>query len=526
MGFNKIRLLGLCSYLLCLSFFIVVNAVNEERSGIGDGTEKGFVFIHGKSFIGKIDDDFVCATLDWWPPQKCDYGRCSWGLASLLNLDLNNKILLNAVKAFSPLKIRLGGTLQDKVTYGTEDYRHPCTPFVRNTKEMFGFTKGCLPLHRWDELNSFFEKAGAKVIFGLNALAGKSLQTGSAVGPWNYTNAESFIRYTVKKNYIIHGWELGNELCGNGIGTTVSADQYASDVAALRNIIQNAYRGVEPKPLVISPGGFFDATWFKEFVTKAGKSVDVVTHHIYNLGPGVDEHITERILDPSYLDGEASTFNSLKNILRTSATRATAWVGEAGGAYNSGHHLVSDAFVYSFWYLDQLGMSATYDTRTYCRQTLIGGNYGLLNTSTFMPNPDYYSALLFHRLMGRRVLAASFYGTKKIRAYAHCAKQSQGITILLLNLDNSTTVQTQVALRFTKQPYHRVKDREEYHLTTKSQNLHSQIMLLNGNILSVNEDGDIPPVNPLQVDPSKPIVVGPLSVVFAHIPDVILPACT
>jgi hypothetical protein len=36
--------------------------------------------------IGNIDDDFICATLDWWPPQKCDYGTCSWGLASLLNL--------------------------------------------------------------------------------------------------------------------------------------------------------------------------------------------------------------------------------------------------------------------------------------------------------------------------------------------------------------------------------------------------------------------------------------------------------
>ncbi|XLU50045.1 hypothetical protein S245_044859, partial [Arachis hypogaea] len=96
------------------------------------------------------------------------------------------------------------------------------------------------------------------------------------------------------------------------------------------------------------------------------------------------------ILDPSYLDGVASTFSGLKNILQKSATKAKAWVGEAGGAYNNGHHLVSDAFVYSFWYLDQLGMSTVYDTRTYCRQSLVGGNYGLLNTSTFVPNPDYY----------------------------------------------------------------------------------------------------------------------------------------
>lgn len=57
----------------------------------------------------------------------------------------------------------------------------------------------------------------------------------------------------------------------------------------------------------------------------------------------------ERILDPSYLDKEASTFSGLKNILASTGTSATAWVGESGGAYNSGHHLVSDAFVYSFW---------------------------------------------------------------------------------------------------------------------------------------------------------------------------------
>lgn len=67
---------------------------------------------------------------------------------------------LKCSAAFSPLKIRLGGTLQDKVIYGTEDNRQPCTPFVWNAKEMFGFTQGCLPMHRWDELNSFFQKAG------------------------------------------------------------------------------------------------------------------------------------------------------------------------------------------------------------------------------------------------------------------------------------------------------------------------------------------------------------------------------
>jgi heparanase 1 len=50
----------------------------------------------------------------------------------------------------------------------------------------------------------------AKIIFGLNALIGRSIKSdGSAIGAWNSTNAESLIHYTVKNNHTIHGWELG-----------------------------------------------------------------------------------------------------------------------------------------------------------------------------------------------------------------------------------------------------------------------------------------------------------------------------
>jgi hypothetical protein len=36
-------------------------------------------------------------------------------------------------------------------------------------------------------------------------------------------------------------------------------------------------------------------------------------------------------------------------LLQAVAPSTVAWVGEAGGAYNSGHHLVTDAFIFSFW---------------------------------------------------------------------------------------------------------------------------------------------------------------------------------
>ncbi|KAL3535927.1 hypothetical protein ACH5RR_004388 [Cinchona calisaya] len=542
MGYVVLYYVGLCIWLSLFSFssnFVYSKVVKDTKTR----TTQGFVLIDGVNAIGKIDKDFICATLDWWPPEKCDYGTCSWDHASLLNLDLNNKIFLNAIKAFSPLKIRLGGTLQDKVIYQTQEYQ-PCKSFVKNPKELFGWTQGCLPLSRWDQLNAFFKKSGAEIIFGLNALNGRKIQPdGSAVGAWDSTNAEAFIRYTVQNGYKIYGWELGNELSGSGVGTRVAADQYASDTIVLHNRVQQIYKNVANKPIIIAPGGFFDDNWFSDFLHKTRNSVNAVTHHIYNLGPGVDEHLIEKILDPSYLDGEADTFSKLKNVVKNSGTKASAWVGEAGGAYNSGRDHVSNAFVYSFWYLDQLGMASAYDTKTYCRQSLIGGNYGLLNTTTFVPNPDYYSALLWHQLMGTNVLGTNFKGTKKIRAYAHCAKQSKGITVLLINLDGSTSVQVKVAYNGTlhEQRYlhPRLKNiqlpghkrtgstrREEYHLTAKRGDLHSQIMLLNGNELTVDKSGNIPQLKPQPADASEPITVAPYSIVFAHIPYLILQACS
>ncbi|KAE8657903.1 Heparanase-like protein 3 [Hibiscus syriacus] len=342
-------------------------------------------------------------------------------------------------------------------------------------------------MKRWDELNAFFAKSGAEIIFGLNALAGRSVKSGGqAVGPWNYTNAESFIRYTVGKNYNIYGWELGNELSGNGVGTRITANQYAADTAALKSIVQKIYKDVDFKPLVIAPG--------------------------------VDTHLVEKILNPSVLDNTIRTFSGLQNIIKESATSATAWVGEAGGAYNSGCNHVTNAFVFSFWYLDQLGMSA--------------------------------NALLWHRLMGRKVLYTSFDGTKKIRSYTHCAKQSEGIMLLLINLDKRTTVQVKLAFNSTMTLRHKPRSRtlhqqhmscekmiiqlhqmadaeiiREYHLTAKDGNLQSQTMLLNGNILSVDSSGIIPPLEPLYVNSTEPITVAPLSIVFIHLPDIILPAC-
>jgi len=95
-------------------------------------------------------------------------------------------------------------------------------------------------------------------------------------------------------------------------------------------------------------------------------------------------------LDPKYLDRAEDTYRDMQLTIQRHGTWASAWVSESGGVFNNGGLLVSNTFINSIWYLDQLGMASKYNTKVFCRQTLIGGNYGLLDTQTFLPNPDYY----------------------------------------------------------------------------------------------------------------------------------------
>lgn len=511
------------------------------------------VIVRGSETIASTSDEFVCATIDWWPPEKCNYDQCPWGRASVLNLDLTNPLLAKAIQAFSPLRIRVGGSLQDQVVYGTPNLGSPCDPFTKVSGGLFGFSQGCITLERWDAINSLFLNTGAVVTFGLNALQGrKQIRRGVWGGPWNSSNAREFMEYTVSKNYPIDSWEFGNELSGSGIGASVGAEQYGKDLVELQSIINDLY-GDSRKPLVVAPGGFYDQKWFAQLLDVSGPNVlNAMTHHIYNLGAGNDPQVPNRILNPKYLSGTSDTFRGLQLTIQRHGPWSSPWVGEAGGAYNSGSRLVSNTFLNSFWYLDQLGQSAKYDTKVYCRQTLIGGNYGLLDTDTFVPNPDYYSALLWNRLMGTGVLSIDISGSSYLRAYVHCGKQKGGIALLLLNLHRSTgfmvSIRNDLNVDLAERQgitrdnafVHGLKrtvswvgsrasdgfsNREEYHLSAKDGNPFARTMLLNGAPLELTEDGDIPQLNPVQVSVNSPIYVAPLTIAFVVFPDFEAEAC-
>ncbi|KAF0907160.1 hypothetical protein E2562_015681 [Oryza meyeriana var. granulata] len=495
--------------------------------------EAATLLVKAVTAISRTDDNFVCATLDWWPSDKCNYGMCPWYNSSIINLDLDNPILYNAVKAFNSLRIRLGGSLQDQVTYKVGTHYGHCRSFQRDDGGLFGFTDGCLHMSRWDELNVFFGKTNTTVTFGLNALKGRSKAAGGNdtlyAGDWDGRNARDLMRYTVGKGYHIESWELGNELCGGGVAARVAAAQYGRDVARLKRVVERVYNGTGEEPKVLAPGGFYDGAWFSEMLRVSGAgAVDGVTHHIYNLGSGKDRDLIKKMQDPGYLDQVKKTFRDVAATVRDVAPWSSLWVGESGGAYNSGGKDVSDRYVDSFWYLDQLGMSAAHGTRVYCRQALVGGNYCLLNTTTFVPNPDYYGALLWHRLMGPVVLKAATGGggsSPYLRSYAHCSREKPGVTVLLINLSNSTAFDVAVAGGALGAAPCGGR-REEYHLSPRGGDIQSQVVLLNGERLALGPGGQIPELRPAVVaDGCSPLRVAPHGVAFVRFTDFKAPAC-
>ncbi|GMI94501.1 glucuronidase 1 [Hibiscus trionum] len=454
------------------------------------------VVIHGATSIAKTDDNFVCVTLDWWAAEKCDYNQCPWGKAGILNLDLRYGALINAIKAFNPLRIKVGGSLQDNVVYKVGE---------------------------------------GKAYIRLNALFGRNesqTEKGLWIGDWQPQNTRDFMQYTISKGYKVNSYEFGNQLSGSGMGAKVDAKQYKKDVIVLKNLVKELYAHPETQPKVLGPGGFYEEKWFNTFLEVSGQGiVDGLTHHIYNLGPGDDPNMMNKILDPSYLNQVSQTCKGVSDVVIKFRPHLGAWVSESGGALNCGSKDVSRTFADGFWYLDQMGMASTYDQKVFRRQGLIGGNYGLLNATTLVPNPDYYGALLWHRLMGSNVLAVTKEFDPNLRVYAQCAKKNPGVSLIFINLskDRSFNITLSNAkpgdARKPNYEFVAKQNREEYHLRALTGDILDDIVCLNDGPMAQTDSEDIPAMDRKLVDASTPISIAAQSIAYVTIRGFEAPAC-
>jgi hypothetical protein len=171
------------------------------------------------------------------------------------------------------------------------------------------------------------------------------------------------------------------------------------------------------------------------------------------------------------------------------------------------------------------------------RQTLLGGDYELVDRGTFHPNPTYWMAFLWPRLMSAHALnltvaPATASGssntvntTKVLRAYAHCGLLLGGVTLALINISPNETLSIDVKglqAEPSDQP------RQEYHLSGSSSgsggngrdNLASRIVHMRGKPVTAASFAD-----PLSVPVGRPTQLAPLTVAFVGFPDACAVVC-
>jgi hypothetical protein len=269
------------------------------------------------------------------------------------------------------------------------------------------------------------------------------------------------------------------------------------------------------------------ASFVKE--SYATGSLDVVGWHYYpyygqnNLTkatPGLPraEHA---LTDPAFLQRAAVRAGKYADLQMQHAPTAPSWLTATASAGLGGVPNVSDAFASTLWQLDLLGTLAVTRTSLVMRDEIFCGitnQWGNISKANYAPyciinvhadqtvtvKPDYFSVLLFKRLVGQRVLSATVipsatFGDDKLRAYAFCGTENRTVTTILINLGATPMNVTVVTSLQSWEPAANAKAVRGRHIwlltagadaTANSNSLHSSRININGHRMP--NDGTLP----------------------------------
>jgi heparanase 1 len=463
-----------------------------------------------------VSDRFLSVAIDsaqlvggvFWTPGQTSGG----GTSPVPQFDFTRARLAALARPLGHAYLRVGGTDADRTYYSLAD-APPTTP---------------PPGYRWilgraqlDALSAFAAALDFQILFTLNAGSGPRIDN----GPWQPDNARALIHYATQSGAPIAVWELGNEVNAYMLllGFSLSPAQYAADVATARALVADEAPGARLAapasaywPLIGEIGGLLP-----DFARLGGGSIDVLSWHFYpqesaRCAAVVVPATPTTLLDPDKLDEIDAWADDVEAARASYAAQAEAWLDETSNAQCGGAPGISDAFVSSLWWLDELGKMARRGTPVVVRQSLSGADYGLLAEPSLDPRPDYFASLLWRRLMGTRALAVTVRHAPSLRAYAHCAAGRPGaVTLLLVNLDAAQPVTVAVEGIGSGA-------RELY--AVDADDLSSGTARLNGQSLSADADGGLPPMLP-RLGGGGTMVVAPVSYAFAVFPDAGAAAC-
>jgi Glycosyl hydrolase family 79, N-terminal domain. len=364
----------------------------------------------------------------WWEGSKGV--RRGLGTLRVPALDLSKQRLDILTQALAPAYLRVGGSEADKIHYFHNPEGEPDALVL--SRDM------------WNNLHKFIQRNHLKFYFTVKY----GLFNRRQHGDWQGTEIQSLLQYSKDHNYTINICELGNELNAywafHGLKSQPSAVKLAHDYSTFTQLLRHYYPSIK----IAGPGSAF---WPKlgetvrpvsnlseKFLQTSQSQLDIVDWHYYPFQSTRTPLRTrtatlKKFLSPSSFEDFAHFSDRLKHWRDLYQPNAELWTGETGSAQCGGEPRLSDRFTSSFWWADQLGRGASIGQKVMIRQSLIGGDYGMIDRLTLKPRPDYWVSWFWKQLMGTAVYRAES-SSRRIRAYLHRHPDGERYTLLMINL--------------------------------------------------------------------------------------------
>jgi hypothetical protein len=421
-------------------------------------------------------------------------------------IDLANARLRRLAAALSPAYLRVSGAWAN-ATFFAGSEQAPAAPPP-------GFD-AVLRRAQWRGVVDFARASNAEIVTSFAISPGSR----DADGVWRPDRAQRLVDDTRSLGSHIAAAEFMNEptlAATSGAPRGYDAKAYVRDFDIFRDWIRRA----APETLIVGPGSVGDSASpsasgirTRDLLANSGAGVDRFSYHHYNtISPrcgGRDE--PARALSEEWLARTDATLLIYRGLRDEFAPGKPIWLTETADAACGGNRW-DKTFLDTFRYLDQLGRLARTGVQVVMHNTLAASDYGLLDEGTFRPRPNYWGALLWHRLMGPIVLDANAGGAPELRLYAHCHPGMRG-AVSVLAINASRHASSTLALSHPAERY-----------TLHAARLQDAAVQGNGEMLTLTADDELPRLD-ARAMAAGAMRLAPATITFLTFPDAANPAC-
>lgn len=421
-------------------------------------------------------------------------------------IDLTNARLRKLAGALSPAYVRVSGTWANTTYFHDSDGPAPKAP-----PKGFG---GVLTRQEWKGVIEFANAVNARLVTSFATSPG----TRNAEGLWTPVQAGRLLAYTKSVGGAIAAAEYMNEptyAAMGGAPAGYDAAAYGRDVGVFVPFMKKN----SPDTILLGPGGVGEGISLapiglagsqlnsEDLLKATGPVFDAFSYHSYgatsrrctSMGPA-SQTTAEAALSDEVLSGADRIEEFYAGLRDKYEPGKPLWLTETADAACGGNPWAS-TFLDSFRYLDQLGRLARRGLSVHMHNTLASSDYGLLDSNTFMPRPNFWAALLWNKFMGATVLDPGPSTVPAVHLYAHCLKDQPGdVAVLIINTDKGASHSLEFAAAS-----------ERYTLT--AQTLEATSVQLNGSTLELGAGDALPQLNGARSSAGQ-LTLGAASITF------------